>query len=194
VARSDTEAALTAKPNTLCRPCITQLQSQYDQLSKICEVLRLYAGGISTSNHASKVQSTPEPSTPLNVSVMDLIDDIDVILTRYENISVDDLIRQPAKEYTVWRSGRPRQEWLDGVDQALQIRVVFRRADGVIGFSRTAVTGRISPCPRCNLRTLVSVAGSDSVTCSNCGGVMPLDEYRRIVLIRADKQKRRNNN
>lgn len=190
VARGSDSAALTVKPNTLCNPCIRQLQSQYDELPVIRDALRLYIGEMSTSNHGSKVKSTPSMTTPLNVTVLDLIDDIEEVLSFCGNFRVDNLVRQPSKECTVWRSGRRRQEWLDGVDRALQIRAVFKRADRVIGFSRQAVTHRIHPCPKCTRQTMISIAGTNTVTCASCGGTTTMDEYKRIVLIRVDLQKK----
>ncbi len=190
VARGPDEAALTAKPNTLCNPCVAQLQHQYDELPAIRDALRLYIGEMATSNHGSKVQSTPGLSTPLNVAVLDLINDIEAVLTHCGNTRVDNLIHQPSKECTVWRSGRQRTELLDGVDRALYIRSVFKRADRVIGFSRKAVTHRIHPCPKCTRQTMVSIAGTNTVNCVSCGGTTTMDEYKRIVLIRVALQKK----
>jgi hypothetical protein len=181
---------LTVKPNTLCNPCVGQLQHQYDELPVIRDALRLYIGELSTSNHGSKVKSTPAMSTPLNVAVLDLINDTEEVLTYCGNSRIDNLIHQPSKECTVWRSGRQRKEWLDGVDRALQIRAVFKRADRVIGFSREAVTHRIHPCPKCTRQTMVSIAGTNTVNCISCGGITTMDEYKRIVLIRVDLQRK----
>lgn len=187
---SDGEAALTTKPHTICTSCLGQLQHQYDELPAIRDALRLYIGEMSTSNHGSKVKSTPSMTTPLNVAVLDLIDDIEDVLADCGNYRIDNLIHQPSKESKVWRSGRQREELLDGVDRALQIRVVFKRADKVIGFSREAVTHRIHPCPKCTRQTMVSVAGTNTVNCISCGATTTMDEYKRIVLIRVSLQKK----
>lgn len=192
VARGPDEAALTVKPNTLCNPCIGQLQHQYDELPEFYRKLRdFFLVNISTSDHGSKINSTPGLLVPFNVAVLDLLDEIDVLLDRYGGLRIDNLICRPSQEFSVWRSGRPRKEWLDGVDQALAIRAVWRKADGVIKVSKPRTWRQwITLCPKCRRRTLGQFSEDDFVTCSSCGGVMSVKECKRVTLIQADQEKK----
>lgn len=188
MARTRDGAAVTAKPDTLCHGCVTQLQGCLEQLPVIRKVLRLFLGATPVTAHATKVNSTPAPSVPLNLRVLDLIAEIGDVVARVggANTRVSDLIRKPAEKFTVWKDGRLRKVDIDGVDRALAIGGVWRKADGIIGMSRVWQR-RIAKCPRCNLHTLGSFSGSDSVQCSSCGGVMTRSEYERVCLIVAGR-------
>ena len=185
VARTPDGAAITTKPGTLCHGCVTKLQGQLDELPAIRDALRLYLvrGG---SSAQTKVAFSSTPATPLDVGTLDLIDEIDDVIDRTGGLSIADLIRQPEQEFILWSRGSRRAVFLDGVQRALDVSRVWRKADGVIGLTRKWQQ-RLGTCPRCTLRTLGNFAGEDAVTCSSCGGVMTRDEYDRITLIRADQ-------
>jgi hypothetical protein len=167
-----------------------RLQRQLAELPTIRDALQLFLKRGLVPSAGSKVNSTPEPSVPINLAALDLIDEIVEVVSRAGGwtIQVSDLIHRPAEKVTIWSSGSIRERYLDGVDRALDIGHVWRRADGIIGLSR-AWERRLAQCPKCNLRTLGSFAGSDSVQCSNCGGVMSRTEYARVTLITAGNQK-----
>lgn len=167
IASSLEGGAFTVRANTLCHGCIQRLHDEFSQLPDIRLALRLFLGGVGSAAVQSKVSSTPTRSSPLNVHVLDVIDEVDEIIADIGGTQIADLIRQE-----------------DGVDRALRIENVWRKADTIIGLSR-AWQQRLAKCPKCNLRTLGSFSGSDSVQCSNCGGVMSRSEYERICLIQA---------
>lgn len=121
----------------------------------------------------------------MNVNTVDLIDEIDDVLDRIAGLEVIVLIRQAPQQFKVWRGRGWKMDYLDGVQRALEIARVWRKADEIIGITRKWQQ-RLGKCPKCNIRTLGNFAGSDSVQCSNCGGVMTRDEYDRVTLIRAD--------
>lgn len=172
------------------------LQERLARLPAVKGVLRLYLarGG---SSAQTKVQFSSEPPAPLNAHILDLIDEIGDVFDRTGGLRVADLIRQPPAEFVIWSRGTRRLIPLDGVERALDIRRVWKRADGVIGLS-PVWERRIGECPRCALRALGNFAGSEVVTCSGCGGSMSRQEYKRITLIRANtkpsKEDRKGNN
>jgi hypothetical protein len=134
-------------------------------------VLELYKGGIGGASGEAKVSGTQEPAIPLNLHVLDLISEIEALIHYVHGVPIADVIR-----------------WSDGIRRALDIGKVYKKADGVIGLSRKW-TRRMSPCPKCQLRTLGSFAGSDSIQCTNCGGVMTRDEYARVTIIQSKEPK-----
>lgn len=158
-------SAITSRPDTLCYACVGRLQEQYDQLPEIREVLPLFKGGLGGVSGEAKVASSREAPCPLNVGVVDLVDLIDEIIADIRGLPIADLVRQD-----------------DGVRRALKIGKAWKRADGVVGFTRKW-TRRIQPCPKCNLRTLGTFAGSDSIQCSSCGEILTRDEYSRMCLV-----------
>lgn len=177
-------SAITKKPNTLCHACINKLQEQLDQLPTIRDVLRLYLthSGVSAQ---TKVAFSSEPAAPLNVSTLDLIDEIDDVIDRTEGMRIADLVRQPPMQFKLWRGRGWRMDYLDGVQRALEVGKVWKKADDIIGMSRPWQR-RMAPCPKCDLPTLGNFAGSDTIQCSNCGGMMTRTEYERICVIKAE--------
>jgi len=181
-------SAITAKPSTLCHNCQVRLQRQLDQLPAIVDALRCFLATSLVPIVQSKVQATHEPREPINIRALDLIDEIGDVIDRAGGLRVADLIQQPAEEYVIWSGSRVQRKLLDGVDRALDIGRAWRKADGIIGLSEKVWERRIGECPKCNLQTLGNWSGSDTVTCSSCGGSMTRSEYSRICLIRAEKQ------
>lgn len=168
--------ALTLKPDTLCYACIAQLQERLAQLPEYRLALQdLRAKSLVPQGGGAKVSGSTEPSVPINLHILDLINDIDCVLAQVggETVQVSDLVRS-----------RPKP--LEGVVLALQINRVWKRAEAQLGFTRTWHRRHV-PCPRCNLQTLGSFSGSDSIQCSNCGGVMSRNEYDRICTIKSEK-------
>lgn len=192
VAKSADGAAITPKPNTVCSGCVRRLQSQLEQLPHLASALESFKAGSLTGTHGSKVNATPTPSAPLNLTVVDLITDIRRVISRAggQTVRVSDLIGKPAGLFTVWRGGRCGGQFLDGVDRALAIGEVWRKADKIVGLSR-AWERRRTPCPRCNLPTLGMFVGGESVHCTNaaCSRSYTLSEYEHLCLARVELQK-----
>lgn len=100
-----------------------------------------------------------------------------------EHSQVATLINKPEEKFSVWQRGKPREVYLDGVDRALGIRKAWRKADQIIGLSRTWQR-RHAPCPECCLPTLGGWVGEDTVHCSNadCGIAFSRTEYEYLCL------------
>lgn len=177
--------AITTTAATICHSCVVKLQRQLEQLPAIRAALRVFLGVSPVTSHGSKVNASPTPSAPANVRVIDLQDEIDEVITRAggPNAIIADLIQRPAEPHVVWHRGQPREKYLDGVDRAMAIATVWRKADQIIGLSRQWLR-RHAPCPRCHLRTLGMFAGEDTVHCSNadCGATMPRTDYDDLCI------------
>ena len=74
--------------------------------------LRAFRGGSLVAGGEAKVSCSPGPVAPLNVHVVDLIDEIDVLLIRVGKVEVHNLIHQAADV-----------DGVDGVDVALCVRL-----------------------------------------------------------------------
>ncbi|OMC55454.1 hypothetical protein A5747_13620 [Mycobacterium sp. IS-836] len=184
-------SAITSKPATICNGCVKQLQDYLEQLPVIRDALRSFLGVSPTTSQGSKVNSTPEPSVPINLRALDLMDEIDEVVRRAGNVAVADLINRPAEKFTLWRRGRMRETYLDGVERALYIRACWRKADQIIGLSRTWQRRHI-PCPKCSLPTLGQWSGEDAIHCSNadCAISFPRNDYDKLVLDEHRKGKK----
>lgn len=184
--------AITPGPDTLCNACIKRVQTQLEQLPHLNTALRSFLGTSMTAALGSKVNATHEHSTPINLRTLDLIDEIRDVTSRAggPTIQVADLVGRPAEKFSMVRGGKLRDVYLDGVDRALAIATVWRKADGVVGLSRQWVR-RATPCLRCGLQTLGMWSGESSVHCTNssCAKTFTLDEYEKMCLIRADMEK-----
>ena len=184
--------AITAAPDTLCPACIKRLQDQLEQLPHLKGALRSFLGTSLTATHGSKVSSTKEHSTPINLRVLDLMDEIRDVISRAggPGVRVGDLVGRPAEEFPLFRGGGLRTVYLDGVDRALAIGTVWRKADGVVGLSRTWQK-RKAPCPRCGQVELGSWLGEDTIHCmsSSCGAWFPWSEYQRLCLAKYELER-----
>lgn len=168
VAATPDGPALTTKPDTLCHGCIAQIQERLAQLPHYEAALELFkAKSLVPQGGGTKVGGSTEPGTPINLHIVDLLNEIDNVLARAGGPSarVSDLIRSP-----------------DGVALAIRINQVWKRAEAQVGFAKSWHC-RIGKCPRCLLRTLGNFSGSDSIQCSNCGGAMTRAEYERVCII-----------
>lgn len=192
VSRTADGPAITSKPRTICFGCTRRLQTQLEELPHLKLALQSFKAASLTGEHGSKVNATPTPSTPLNLRVVDLVDEIDAVISRAggPTIRISDLVNRPAEEFTVWRGGRLGGQLLDGVDRALAIGVVWRKADSVVGLSRQWVK-RQAPCPRCNETKLGMWSGEDSVHCMSpaCGETYTLGQYEDFCLIKAGMER-----
>jgi hypothetical protein len=191
--RTPDGAAITSKPDTLCNGCAKKLQGQLEQLPALREALRAFLGSSPVTTHGSRVHSTPEPSAPINLRALDLMDELEDVVFRVggPKVRVADLIRRPAEKFVVWRGGRPRDTYLDGVDRALAVGKAWRKADQVIGLSRTWER-RAAPCPRCGLPTLGGWAGESTIHCTNssCGTAFTRLEYENLCIANANRRSK----
>jgi hypothetical protein len=182
------------KPDTLCGGCVMQIQVMLTELPHLALALKCFLGGSMATAYTSKVHSTPTPAAPMNVTVYDLIDQIGDVIDRAggAGVRVDNLIREPANEFKMWRRGRPVTEMLDGVDRAVSIRKTHRKADGMVGLKRIWQR-RVMPCPACNLPTLGSWFGEPTVYCTNedCKSTLTRDEYDLMTLAKSKMEKRK---
>jgi hypothetical protein len=169
-------AAITPGPDTLCDACIRKLQRQLDDLPTIRDVLYgLYLTRGGESGEA-KVSSSTEPQPPFNVHTMDLVDEIDDVMDRTDRKTIESLVCEPEMQFKLWRGGGWKMDYLDGVQRALEVGFVWRKADGIIGIT-PKWQQRMAKCPHCNTRTLGNFAGSDTIICSSCGQCMTREEY-----------------
>lgn len=140
------------------------------------------------SSAQTKVAFSAGHATPVNVSVIDLIDEVDDAIDRAANLLIHDLIRQPLQQFVIWTHGKRQAVDLDGVHRALEVGKVWKKANGVIGMSQPWQQ-RLAKCPKCNTRSLGNFANSNTITCSVCGGSMTRSEYERICLIMSNRKE-----
>jgi hypothetical protein len=180
--------AITPGPDTLCNGCVKRIQTQLEQLPHLSTALRSFLGTSMTAALGSKVNSTPTPSAPINLRNLDLIDQIQGVIDRAggSTVQISDLVGKPVEEFTIGGRIRP----LDGVDRALAIGAVWRKADGVVGLGRTWQK-RNAPCPRCGLACLGGFLGEDTIHCTNssCAKSFPWDQYQSLCLAKFELEK-----
>lgn len=188
MARSGTEPAATAKPDTLCPSCINRIQSERDKLSATRDAVIVLVGVKPVTAQASKVSGSREPQSPLNLAAETLASDIGEVLSRVGNYLVRDLVNHPAARFKVWRHDVEQIVFFDGVDLALQISAVYGRAAKMLGFERQWVR-RSAPCWGCGMPTLGQFTGSATVECSGCGVRKTDADYESycVELIRGKK-------
>ena len=184
--------AVTANPNTICNSCIRNLQEQLEQLPHLQDALESFKRPSLVGEQGSKVSASATPPAPVNLTVVDLVTEIWRVVNRAggPEIRIQSLVTEPGEYFPVWRSGRPCQRVLDGVDRALDIGAVWRKADRIVGLSRQWVH-RHAPCLRCNQKSLGMFAGEDTVHCTNgaCGKTYGLTEYERLCIAKAEVEK-----
>lgn len=174
--RTSDGAAITA--NALCAACVQAIQKCLEELPHLALALRSFLGVTPTTALQSRVRATREPACPIDPRVDALLTEIWDVIDRTGGVRVADLIRQPDMLFTLWVRDERRQEYLSGVDRALDIRRVHLRVNKVIGLDRVWQK-RHAPCPDCNLPTLGNWVGDSTVACSDegCGLILPLDDY-----------------
>lgn len=184
--------AITPGPDTLCNACVKRIQTQLEQLPDLSLALRSFLGASMTAALGSKVNSTKEHSTPINLRTLDLLGEIQNVISRAggPTIQVSDLVGRPAEKFPMPSGGKLRDVYLDGVDRALAIATMWRKVDSVVGLSRQWVR-RQAPCLRCGLQTLGMWSGENSIHCtnSNCASTFTLDQYEELCMVKADMEK-----
>lgn len=174
--RSGKDPAATAKPDTLCATCITSIQTARDNLDATREAVLLFVGIKPVTALTSKVSSTKEPASPLNLAAESLVTDIDEVLSRVGGYLIRDLVSHPSKRFKAWRRDVEQLVFWDGVDLALQVRAVHSRAVKLLGFE-PQWQRRSAPCRSCQLPCLGQLTGSTTIECSNCGSRMTDADY-----------------
>lgn len=189
-ARSGKEPAATVKPESLCPACISAIQTARDTLDATQQAVRLFVGIKPVTALTSKVTSTKEPQSPLNLAAEALVTDIDEVISRVGNYLIRDLVSQPAARFKAWRGGAEQLVYWDGVDLALQLRAVHARAVKLLGFE-PQWQRRSAPCWACRLPCLGQLTGSATVECSACGERKTDKDYEAycIEMIQAKGKK-----
>lgn len=180
-ARSGKAAAATTKPRTLCAACISAIQEARDRLPRVRDAVAVFVGIKPTVPVVSKVAQSREPSSPLNLAAEEIVSDIDAVLSRCGGYLVRDLVSQPSTRFKVWRGGVEQVVYWDGVDVALQIGSVDRRAAKLLGFGQEWKR-RALPCRKCGVSALGQLTGSETVECSHCGDRMTDADYQELCI------------
>ena len=180
VSRTPDGAAITTKPDSLCNGCMDDIQRCLDALPHLAQALKAFLGGAMSVAYSSKVNSTPVPQAPLDLSVYDLLDEIGDVVDRVGGYRIADLVRLPAEKYLLWRRDSRVEVHLDGVGRALDVLRVHTKADRMVGLNRVWQK-RHAPCPRCKLPTLGTWLGSDTIHCAteDCGSAFTRDQYEQ---------------
>ena len=180
-ARCGQDPAATVKPSTLCPSCIGSLQESRDRLLAARDAVKVFVGIKPVTALTSKIASTKQPASPLNLAADTLMGEIDDVLSRVGNFLVRDLVSQPAARFKVWQGDYEQIIYWDGVTLALQIGSVYRKAVRLLGFEQQWQR-RAAPCWSCNMAFLGQFTGSETVECSNCGERKTFGDYQTYCL------------
>lgn len=148
----------------------------------------MFVGIKPVTTEQSKVSATKEPASPLNLAAEALVGDIGEVLSRVGNYLIRDLVSQPAKKFKTWRRDTEQIVHWDGVDLALQVGAVYRKAMKLLGFERQWQR-RTAPCWSCDLPCLGQLSGSETVECSNCGERKTVTDYQQYCIEKARGSK-----
>lgn len=173
VALTEDGPAITYKP--LCQRCLDEIQGYVDKLPALLGMLPFWKGGLRGQSGEAKVSTGKggESPCPLNVGVVDLIDDINTALHHIGGVRAADFVTQ---EHGV--------EWL------FEVRKLWKAADRTIGLS-PHFSRRLTPCPECGQRALGSYAGAETITCTACGHCMDRDGYVEATMLVVATEKGR---
>lgn len=180
-ARNKDSAAATSKSNTLCPACIEGVQGCRNDLPAVRAAVQVFIAIKPVSARLSKVASTKQAASPLNLAADTLVSDIDEVLSRVGSYLIRDLISQPPVRFKTWRGDVEQLVYWDGVDLALQISAVHRRAMKLLGFD-AQWQRRSAPCWSCTLPLLGQLTGSETVECSGCGARKTVTDYQIYCL------------
>lgn len=173
VARTSTGPAVIARPG-LCTRCIDDIERCWSELPEYRRALDAFkAKGASAGGE--RVAGSSEPSSPLNVRVLDLINAIDGALSVL-------CVRRDARirDIVTWNGA------IDGVVFALRVRSLHSQADGIVGLGKVWERRR-APCSECELPTLGAWVGSGVVMCTNadCATTLTQKEYEDYCIRKA---------
>lgn len=185
---SANEPALTVKPNTVCSPCVDELQRRRNELPHLKEALYTFRSRTPQAALQSRVSRSMSPQAPINVEVLALVDEAELLLQWLGNIPIRDYVKRPHAKFEVWIDGVKTEQYLDGCDIAIRISPLHSRMESLTGLA-PKVEKRRYPCPRCELNSLCTVIGSGVITCSSseCGWCGSDDEYAKYGIFKAQK-------
>lgn len=138
------------------------IQAKVDELPRYRLLLACFKGYKPSMVGQARVSGGgSEGSTPLNISVVDLIDAVNEILSTINGVRVRDLIML---------------SW--GVPEVLNARRIHGKAAAVCGLERRWERRR-AKCPECRLPTLGQFSGDDRIQCTNsaCATTLSKSEY-----------------
>lgn len=173
LARTADGPAITARP--MCDSCVNGVQECYNQLRGYRDMLELFKGYKQSAAGGARVSASKgEPPTPLNVTVVDLIDDITSILIRSQAYLMRDLITLPG-----------------GVDLAMDVWRAHAKAEGICGLQKVWER-RHAPCPECGLSTLGGWLGGDEIICTNsqCYTSLSKEQYEEYCDLKSKAKTR----
>lgn len=170
--------AVTGRDSTLCPGCVDAIQKSYNELPFLADALRTMKGGSMEVSYEPRVSGSREPAVPLDLTVVCLLEDIENVQALVDGYLIRDLIMQPKKDFLMWVREVQQFLLLDGVDRALRVSRVHRRASHAVGLAPVRHR-RIYPCPSCTGDTLGQWSGTEYVDCSNvdCALKMSLEQY-----------------
>lgn len=163
VSRTVDGPASTIKPDSLCPGCILDIQKCFNELPDYLLALRAFMGFKPGSVGQSKVSGgATEGSSPFNVTVADLRNEIAGVLAEVGEYSIRDYVTLDAY----------------GPFAALRVRALHSQADGIVGFGRVWERRRVA-CPDCGLPTLGGWLGEGRIYCTNseCATTLSKAEY-----------------
>lgn len=171
-----TDGAAVVSVRPLCDGCVKDIQKSLDELPGYAEMLQLYKGYVPGSVGQSRVSNpSGEPKSPLNLTVVDLINQIAAVIRRVDGYLVRDLITLNG-----------------GLEVALDIRDVHSKSDALIGLKRVWERRRV-PCPDCSLPTLGGWLGEDRIYCTNtdCASVFTKQQYEEYCELKSKEKVKR---
>lgn len=199
------QAGATTAPNTLCDRCASSVAAAVAGLWQ--DYLGLGQLVIEPpTGPTSEIRSpSPTPALPIDIHNDALKVELETVVghaaaavtgdppprafvtavTLVEN-NLDALLRAPRHPVVMWnRDGDRREQFIvDGVDIALKLASLHRRARAILGVDRGKDRMPV-PCPRCEARKLVRFHGADCVVCEACLGRWTDDDYRYLTMIGA---------
>lgn len=180
--------ALTGGVIRLCSVCVAKIQRCLEELPHLEDAVRTFLNPGMKVAYESKVNATREPAAPINLHVLDLLQEIQDAYDYADDRRVADLVRRPAELFTVWIKGAEQRAYLDGVDRALRIHRIHKKVSNTVGLD-PVFQRRVAPCPECGLPTLGQWTGSDRVQCSNedCLASFPIETYEQYVIEKANE-------
>ena len=201
----------TEEPNTVCTRCRRQVESAVAGLwDDYCCLDSLFL--VPTEHAGSEIRSgAPKSQVPVNVFSDALKHDISDAMYRCAAAitpnpegpaqtpfaqfvtcrgivqrNIETLLAVPPKKHLMWNRAGDNYiaEMLDGVDLALALVNLHRRACALVGVERPRERMPV-PCPQCESRQLGKNAGSTDVDCRSCGSVWSESAYHRLTQIGA---------
>lgn len=160
---------------TLCHGCVDGIQTQLNELPHLALALATMKGTWGGVSYEARVSGSKEAPSPLHVGIVDLVDEVWNRIDDAEGYRIVDLVTRPPESWVI--GGRTVTR--DGVDRALDIRHVHRRASEAVGFEKVWER-RAAACPECLLPTLGGWVGDDLISCSECLAAFTKKEYENL--------------